>query len=190
MPKEQRREKSRERFAESFVSLGTLTYLSRGYCSMFYNKVILIGNVGRDPDVKYFDNQNLVANFSLATTEGGYTKANGDYVPEQTDWHSISCFRETARFVEKHVYRGKRVVVEGRLRNRQYTNRLGEQRNIVEVVADRVTLLGGGSREGRRAKEERPSAELDPLKRREEAFIPPYDKYSQALDDEVDDTLF
>ena len=68
---------------------------------MSLNKVILIGNVGKDPDVKYFDNGNCVANLTLATNERGYTTSNGTQVPERTDWHNIVVRRDNVPFVER-----------------------------------------------------------------------------------------
>ena len=70
---------------------------------MSLNKVILIGNVGRDPDVRYFDNGAAVANFPLATSERGYTLANGTVIPERTEWHNIVELRDLVPFVEKWV---------------------------------------------------------------------------------------
>ena len=155
---------------------------------MSYNKVILIGNVGRDPDVRYFDSQNLVANFSVATNEFGYTKSNGEVVPEQTDWHNITTFRDTARFVEKYVRKGSRVLVEGRLRYRSYTDTAGISRTVTEIVAEKVNFMSGGRREI--TDQESDEENLLSEKKTESAETPNYDKYTKALDKDVDDLPF
>lgn len=74
---------------------------------MSLNKVILIGNVGKDPDVRYFDSGNAVANFSLATNERGYKLANGTEIPERTEWHNIVANRDRAQFVERYVKKAR-----------------------------------------------------------------------------------
>lgn len=114
---------------------------------MSVNKVILVGNVGKDPDVKYFDNDNVKANFSLATSKRGYTMANGTQVPERTEWHNIVCWRGLAQIVEKFVKKGSQLYVEGELRTRSYDDQSGVKRYITEVNAENIELLGrrGGS---------------------------------------------
>lgn len=114
---------------------------------MSVNKVILVGNVGKDPDVKYFDNDNVKANFSLATSKRGYTMANGTQVPERTEWHNVVCWRGLAQIVEKFVKKGSQLYVEGELRTRSYDDQNGVKRFITEVNAENIELLGrrGGS---------------------------------------------
>ena len=85
---------------------------------MSLNKVILIGNVGRDPEVRYFDSGAAVANFPLATSERGYTLANGTVVPERTEWHNVVVRRDLVSFVEKWVKKGSGLYVEGKIRTR------------------------------------------------------------------------
>ena len=115
---------------------------------MSLNKVILIGNVGRDPEVRYFDSGAAVANFPLATSERGYTLANGTVVPERTDWHNVVVRRDQVTFVEKWVKKGSLVYVEGKIRNRSYDDQNGVKRYVTEIHADRVEFfsLGSGSR--------------------------------------------
>ena len=86
---------------------------------MSLNKVILIGNSGKDPEVRYFDSGICVASFSLATTERGYTLSNGTQVPERTEWHSVVCKGDQAKFVEKWVKKGSSLYVEGKNTYRQ-----------------------------------------------------------------------
>lgn len=82
------------------------------------NKVLLIGNVGKEPEVKYYDADQAVAQFSLATTERGYVLPNGTRVPDRTDWHNIVVWRELAKITEKYVHKGDKICIEGRIRYR------------------------------------------------------------------------
>ena len=116
---------------------------------MSVNKVILVGNVGRDPEMKYFDNDVAKANFSLATSERGYTTSGGTQVPERTEWHNIVCWRGLAQVAEKFVKKGTLVYVEGKIRSRSYDDQNGMKRYITEIVADNLELLGRrGGEEG------------------------------------------
>ena len=83
---------------------------------MSLNKVILVGNFGKDPEVRYFDSGICVASFSLATTERGYTLSNGTQVPERTEWHNVVCKGDQAKFVEKWVKKGSSLYVEGSMK--------------------------------------------------------------------------
>ena len=115
---------------------------------MSLNKVILIGNVGKDPAVKYFESGNAVANFSVATSERGYTLSNGTEVPERTEWHNIVVSRDRVQFVEKYVKKGSLVYVEGKLRTRNYDDQNGIKRFITEIYADRIEFYSLGRRPG------------------------------------------
>ena len=108
---------------------------------MSINKVILIGNVGRDPQVRYFDSGNAVANFTLATTERGYTLQNGTAIPDRTEWHNIVFWGRIAETVEKYVHKGDRIYVEGKLRYRSYDDQNGIRRTMCVVYADTLELL-------------------------------------------------
>lgn len=108
---------------------------------MSLNKVMLIGNVGQDPEVRYLnDSQSKVARIRLATTER-YTDRNGE-VKESTEWHTVSCWRRLADLVEKHVRKGTQIYVEGRLQTREWTDNTGAKRFSTEVSADNLQLLG------------------------------------------------
>jgi len=109
---------------------------------MSINKVILVGNVGRDPDVKYFDNGSAVANFTVATTERGYTAANGTQIPDRTEWHNIVCWRGLAKVAEQFVRKGTQVYIEGKIRSRSYDDANGVKRYISEIYVDNLELLG------------------------------------------------
>ncbi len=104
------------------------------------NKVILVGNVGKDPEIKYLDGGVAVARFSLATTES-YKNKEGLKV-ETTEWHNIVMWRGLAEVAEKYVRKGKMLYIEGKIRTRQY----GEENNkkyFTEIVVDEMKMLGG-----------------------------------------------
>ena len=105
------------------------------------NKVMLIGNVGKEPDVHYYDADQAVAQVSLATTEKGYTLVNGMQVPDHTDWHNLVFFRGLAKVVEKYVHKGDRLYVEGRIRYRLYDDKQGKRHNITEIYVDNMEML-------------------------------------------------
>ena len=108
---------------------------------MSVNKVILIGNVGKDPDVRYLDSGVAVATFSLATTDRAYTLANGTQVPERTEWHNIVLWRGLAQTAEKYVRKGDKLYIEGKIRSRSYDDQNGIKRTIVEIFADNMEML-------------------------------------------------
>lgn len=113
---------------------------------MSLNKVILIGNVGKDPEIRYFDSGAAVANFPMATSDRGYTLANGTVVPERTEWHNIVVRRDLVAFVEKWVKKGSGVYVEGKIRTRDYDDKNGVKRYITEIYADRVEFYSSGAK--------------------------------------------
>ena len=108
---------------------------------MSVNKVILIGNVGRDPEVRYLDNGVAVATLTLATSERGYTLQNGTQVPERTEWHNIVLWRGLAEVAEKYVRKGDKLYVEGKIRTRSYDDQNGVKRYVVEIFADNMEML-------------------------------------------------
>lgn len=116
---------------------------------MSLNKVILIGRVGKDPEVRYFESNSAVANFPLATSERGYTLANGTVVPERTEWHNIVVRRDQVPFVEKWVKKGSLLYVEGKIRTRNYDDRSGVKHYVTEIYADRIEFYDTGSRPDR-----------------------------------------
>lgn len=105
------------------------------------NKVMLIGNVGKEPDVRYYDKDQAVAAFPLATTERGYTLQNGTKVPDRTDWHNIVLYRGLAKIAERYVHKGDKLYVEGRLHYRSYDDKKGMKHYVTEVYADNMELL-------------------------------------------------
>lgn len=115
---------------------------------MSVNKVILIGNVGRDPEVRYLDNGVAVATLTLATTERGYTLQNGTQVPERTEWHNVVLWRGLAEVAEKYVHKGDKLYVEGKIRTRSYDDQNGVKRYVVEIFADNMEMLSAPRQAG------------------------------------------
>lgn len=105
------------------------------------NKVMLIGNVGKEPVVRYYDHDQAVATFPLATTERGYTLPNGTQVPDRTDWHNVVLSRGLAKIVEKYVHKGDKLYIEGRIHYRTYDDAKGLRHYVTEVYADNMELL-------------------------------------------------
>jgi single-strand DNA-binding protein len=108
---------------------------------MSVNKILLIGNVGKDPEVRYYDNGGAVANFSLATTERGYTAANGTQIPDRTEWHNIVLWRGLAEIAEKYIRKGSKIFIEGKIRTRSYDDQQGIKRYVTEVWGENLELL-------------------------------------------------
>lgn len=105
------------------------------------NKVMLIGNVGKDPDVRYYEADQAVAQVSLATTERGYTLQNGTQVPDHTDWHNLVFYRNLAKIVEKYVKKGDKLYIEGRIRYRSYDDKQGNRRYLTEILVENMEML-------------------------------------------------
>ena len=105
------------------------------------NKVILIGNLGRDPELRYTQSGQAVANFSLATSENWNDKSSGERV-ERTEWHRIVAWGKTAELCSQYLSKGRTVYVEGRLQTREYEDKEGIKRRVTEIVANNVTFLG------------------------------------------------
>lgn len=120
---------------------------------MSVNKVILVGHVGKDPDVKHFDNGTAVASFSLATTEKGYTAQNGTTIPDRTEWHNIVCWRGLAKIAEQFVKKGSQLYIEGKIRSRSYDDANGVKRYVTEIYVDNLELLGGKSNQNSEAEQ-------------------------------------
>lgn len=111
------------------------------------NKVILIGNVGKDPEVRYMPNGNAVASLTLATSESWKDKNTGEN-QERTEWHRIVFFRRLGEVVGEYVKKGSKIYVEGRLQTRKWQGQDGQDRYTTEIVADQMQMLdsrsGGG----------------------------------------------
>jgi single-strand DNA-binding protein len=105
------------------------------------NKVMLIGNVGTEPEVRYVDAGVAVARFRFATTEKGYTLQNGTQVPDRTDWHNVLLWRRLAEVVEKYVHKGDKLYLEGRLRYTTYYAKQGKRHDVTEIWAENMEML-------------------------------------------------
>jgi len=108
------------------------------------NRVILVGNLGKDPEVQNFDNGVKKAAFSLATSESFKNKDGGR--TEHTEWHNIVLWRGLAEVAERFLKKGSSVYIEGKIRRREYEDESKQKRFIYEIIADNMTMLGGGPR--------------------------------------------
>ena len=104
------------------------------------NKVILVGNVGADPEVRYLDRGVAIATFNLATTERGYTMQNGTQVPDVTEWHSVVLWRNLAEWAQQNLRKSMKVYVEGKLKTRSW-EKDGQIRRKTEVIAENIQIL-------------------------------------------------
>lgn len=105
------------------------------------NKVMLIGNVGVEPEIRYVDAGVCVASVKLATTERGYRLQNGTEVPERTEWHNVILWKQLAEIVEKYVHKGDKLYIEGKIHTRSYDDRSGVKRYVTEIWADAMEML-------------------------------------------------
>ena len=106
------------------------------------NKVMLLGNLGRDPEVRTFPNGDSVCNFSIATSTSWKDKASGEK-KEKTEWHNIVMYRKLAEIAGEYLKKGSSVFVEGSLQTRKWQTKEGQDRYTTEVVADTMQMLGG-----------------------------------------------
>jgi single-strand DNA-binding protein len=105
------------------------------------NKAMLIGHVGQEPEVRYFEADQAYARIRLATTERGYTLPNGTQVPDRTDWHNLLFSKGLAKIVERYVHKGDKLYVEGRIRYRSYDDKKGQKRYYTEIDVENMELL-------------------------------------------------
>jgi len=124
------------------------------------NKVILIGNLGQDPDVRYMPNGNAVANVTLATSESWKDKNTGE-TQEKTEWHRVVFFRRLGEIVGEYCKKGSKIYVEGRLQTRKWQDKDGKDRYTTEIVADQMQMLdsrGGATPENAQQSSHQPQA--------------------------------
>ena len=117
------------------------------------NKVILVGNLGRDPEVRYMPNGEAVCTFSIATTDNWKDKSGQRQ--ERTEWHSIILYRRLAEIAGEYLKKGRQVYIEGRIRSRKYTGKDGVERTAFEIEATELQMLGGREESGGNARQER-----------------------------------
>lgn len=110
------------------------------------NKVILVGNLGQDPEVRYMPNGNAVANFSIATSESW--KDQQGQQQERTEWHKITVYRRLAEIVGEYLKKGSQVYLEGKLQTRKWQDQQGNDRYTTEVICDQMQMLGGRNEGG------------------------------------------
>ena len=122
------------------------------------NKVILIGNLGKDPEVRALENGTKVARFTLATTET-YRDRNTGERREQTEWHNIVVWRHLAELAEQYLQKGRQIYIEGKLQSRSYEDQSGQTRYITEVVAQTLTMLGNRPEGGQPSNSPMPAAD-------------------------------
>ena len=139
------------------------------------NKVMLIGNVGQEPQVRYLDRGVALANFPLATTERGFYMQNGTQVPDRTEWHSIVLWRNLAEWSERNLKKGMKVYVEGKLQTRSW-DKDGIRRSRTEIIADQVQILHRPEGSDSRPMED----ELD-----EEPLVPQDNAQIEARDEQM-----
>lgn len=108
---------------------------------MSINKAILVGNVGKEPKVTYFEGGNCVAQVTLATSDRAYTLANGTQIPERTEWHNLVFRGRQAEVVDKYVHKGDKLYVEGKIQTRSYDDASGIKRYVTEIFVDVMEML-------------------------------------------------
>ena len=126
------------------------------------NKVILIGNLGKDPEIKPLSNENKVANFSIATTEKYKDQ-------EFTEWHELECWGKLADVVEKYIKKGNQVYIEGKIKTDTWENEAGEKRRRTKIRVSTLTMLGGSKAE---KKENIPGPEKSDIEGQESDDLP------------------
>jgi single-strand DNA-binding protein len=142
------------------------------------NKVILVGNLGKDPEVRYMPNGEAVCNFSIATTDSWKDKAGEKQ--ERTEWHNIVMYRKLAEIAGEYLKKGSPVYVEGRLQTRKWQTKEGQDRYTTEIISDQMQMLGGkgSSSDGVHDTRTSESSEQAPVKQDASSF-----------DDFIDDPL-
>ena len=147
---------------------------------MSLNKVILIGNLGRDPEVRYMPNGEAVCNFSIATSETW--KDQHGQKQERTEWHAITLYRRLAEVAGQYLKKGSQVYIEGRIQSRKYTGKDGIERTAYEIIGSEMKMLGGGNDSGQQAQASQAETPTPP--RRQTSATP-----AQPVDD-IDEIPF
>ena len=124
---------------------------------MSLNKVILIGRLGRDPEVRYMPNGEAVCNFSIATDETWKDRQTGQR-QERTEWHNITLYRRMAEVAGQYLKKGSLVYIEGRIQSRKYTDKNGIERTAYEIIGSEMKMLGGGNDGGQQNAQHTPPA--------------------------------
>ena len=136
---------------------------------------MLIGNVGMEPEVRYFEADSCVARVRLATTEKGYVLQNGTRVPDRTDWHNLVFYRKLAKVVEQYVHKGDKLYVDGRLQYSQYDDKRGIQRTATEIIVDNMEMLTPKSQSQNAVtapQQATPTQQQEPVAEQDDTVIP------------------
>ena len=124
---------------------------------MSVNKAILIGRLGRDPEVRHMPNGEAVCNFSIATSETWNDRQTGQR-QERTEWHNITLYRRLAEVAGQYLRKGSQVYIEGRIQSRKYTGKDGIERTAYEIIGSEMKMLGGGNDSGQQNAQHTPPA--------------------------------
>ena len=140
------------------------------------NKVILVGNLGKDPEIRHLENGAAVANFSIATSENYKDRKTGEKV-SQTEWHNIVAWRGLAEIAEKYLKKGHKVYIEGKLKTRTWQDQDGNNRYSTEIITDNLTMLGNANQNENKSNYTEPSKKLNTDKKpAEKEFSAPGDE--------------
>lgn len=139
------------------------------------NKVLLIGNLGRDPEMRYMPDGSAICNFSIATTETWKDKNSGQK-QEKTEWHNITMYRRLAEIAGQYLKKGSSVYIEGRLQTRKWQDKnTGADRYTTEIVADEMKMLGGKSGEmDQQEPQKKPASQQGKAFLDDESELPPF----------------
>lgn len=147
------------------------------------NKVMLIGRMGADPEVRYMPSGGAVANLRLATNDGYKDKNSGQFV-ENTEWHRVVVFGRLAEIAGEYLRKGRMVYIEGRIRTNKWQDQSGQDRYTTEVVANELQLLGGGEGQSSGAPmQQQPQAA--PKAAQKESPVPQMENFDQNFDDDI-----
>lgn len=131
------------------------------------NKVMIIGNLGKDPEMRYMPNGDAVANLTLATAESWKDKATGA-AQEKTEWHRVVLFRRLAEIAGEYLKKGAKVYIEGRLQTKKWQDKQGQDRYTTEIIGGEMQMLSGGS--GKPAVQQQASQQSEPVYQGEPGF--------------------
>lgn len=142
------------------------------------NKVILIGRLGKDPEVRYMPNGEAVCNFSVATSES-WKDSNGQK-QERSEWHNVTMYRKLAEIAGKYLTKGSQVYLEGKIQSRKYQGKDGIERTAYEIIANEMKMLGGGS-DGQQAQQAQAETPTPPHRQAQAAPAAPV----EDIDDDI-----
>lgn len=154
------------------------------------NKVILVGNLGNDPEVRYMPNGNAVANLSLATSESW--KDQQGQLQERTEWHRLTMYKRLAEIAGEYLKKGSQIYIDGKLQTRKWTDNNGQDKYTTEIIVDQMQMLGGGNNNGGQAsqggyQQQRPQQNHQPQKQGgQRRANPPANNYSQSPESDFD----